>query len=197
MKRTNLIKRLGVAAVAIALCLGTTVGTTYAYYTDATQAQGSLIYKTDTPSTEITEERNGTNKVVSIQNTSDTPVLVRVKVLYAQANAEIKIGEGTEEGWVTDSNGWFYYSEPLWNKGDSTKNLKFEVNPKDDSLKEFNVTVIQQCAALSWDEEAQSYAGTFVKDGDPVVIKSITKAVVEGMPVPGSGTLGDETDSDQ
>lgn len=197
MKRTNLIKRLGAAAVAIALCMSATVGTTLAYYTDATQAEGSLLYKWGAPSTDITEDPDGTNKVISVQNTGDAPVLIRVKALYAQVNADIKIGEGTESGWVTDGNGWFYYSEPLWNKGDSTSKLVFEVNPNDNelSLDEFNVTVLQQCAALAWDDDAKSYAGTFVKGNAPVVLSTITDSVEVGMAVPGSGTMVNTSES--
>lgn len=198
MKRMNLIKRLGVAAVAIALCLASTVGTTFAYYTDATQAQGSLPYKWGTPTTEITEDPDGTNKIVSVKNTGDAPVLVRVKVIYAQSNATVTIGDKTEDGWVFDEKSeWFYYTQPLWNKDDSTSKLEFAVNPieGDKSIEEFNVTILQQCAELSWHEDENSYAGTFVKGKDPVVLSTITGVVKKGMAVPGSGTMNSTLDN--
>lgn len=155
MKHPKSIKRLGAAALAVSLCAAVGVGTTFAYYTDATSAVGSLPYRagTFTPSSDIQESLEGTNKTISVVNTGGAPILVRMKVLYAQSNATVTVGS-VGAGWHRGDDGWFYYDQPLWNQGDATTALVAAVEPLtgDNVMSEFNVTVIQQCAPVVWDQ---------------------------------------------
>lgn len=188
MKNKDLIKRLGTVGIAVGLCAAVSVGTTFAYYTDATHAQGSVPYSVAQPSTEIDETPEGTNKNIVVENTSDAAVLVRVKLLYAQSNAAVTIGEGTGDGWYVQ-DGWYYYTTPLWNKGDRTTSLIANVDPVDsNSIKAFNVTVVQQCVELQWDEETESYAGAFAGMEKPLSVKSLTTPVKIGDKVEAIGT---------
>lgn len=189
MNKKTLIGRLGAAGLAVGLCMAVGVGTTFAYYTDATSAEGSLPYTFASPSTDIDETPEDTNKNIVIENTGDVPVLVRVKLLYAQSNAAVSIGEGTGGGWMHGENGWLYYTEPLWGKGDVTAPLIAAVMPVDgkNSVNEFNVTVIQQCAQLQWSDDEQSYAGLFAGSDTPLAMSSFSQPVKIGDAIDGIG----------
>lgn len=197
MKNTKFITRLGSAAVAACLLASLSVGTTLAYYTDATNAVGILPYSVSPSTTDIHENSDGAHKIVSIENTGNSPVLVRMKVLFAESNAAVSIGSDPDKNWVVDDDGWIYYTNPLWGYGDMTSELKILVEPKTSqgSLADFNVTVIQQCADLEWDaewknaqgNEVGSFAGVFVKGGDKIVLSNITETLNNGDALSGIG----------
>ena len=114
MKSSYLTKRIAVAGLAICLFALTTVGVSLAYYTDTSNASGSVPFATS-PGTEIEEEFDGMNKDIAIKNTGDVPVVVRFKAVYpSEEFASVSVGS-TSSNWVVlnSDDGWIYYAQPL------------------------------------------------------------------------------------
>ena len=118
MKNVTLSKKLLV--IAIALSLLTSVGMTFAYFSDYVTAKGeaalSLSGKTD-----IEENVTENKKENSIYNTGDIDMVVRVQV-FGPAGMTV---EGS--GW-TKTGDWYYYNEALApGEGSKTSTLTAEV----------------------------------------------------------------------
>ena len=72
-------KRKLVITLSLILCLTASVGFTLAYFTDYENAKGGAVVKLS-GQTEVEEEFDGNNKQVTIKNTGDTDMVVRLKV---------------------------------------------------------------------------------------------------------------------
>ncbi len=138
------------AALAIALVLCSTIGTSLAYFTTYVTAKGGYIIKS---SPEIHEEFTGKNKAITITNAPGaSPVFVRVKVL---SGSEFEMGFSYDESkWKTVNfegvtDGYFYYIDPLYGDGSSrsTSVLNAKIEKIPERLKdgdEFNIVVIYE-----------------------------------------------------
>ncbi len=186
MKKRSLARRIALAGVACALCASVGVGSAFAYYTDTTNAQGSLPYSVN-PQTTITEEEPGesTDKHISIKNTTDVPCLVRVKLFYAEQNVSVNV---TGENWaqLNPDDGWLYFTAPLMNKDAATTDLFAKVDVKKETARvEFDVTVVQECVPIY--QLDGSYAGDFATaDGKvPVKVSDMVKLPENGVALKG------------
>lgn len=155
MKRSYLFKRIAAASLAICLFAVTTVGVSLAYYTDTSNANGSVPFAT-VPNTEITEDFDGLNKDIKIKNTGDVPVVVRFRADYpsqefADAFATISMGS-TSSNWVVlnDDDGWVYYAQPLM-KDAQTDVLDINVKASDDAPGSFDIVALQQYAVAYYE----------------------------------------------
>lgn len=196
MKHSYLTKRFSLAFLAIVLCIAAGVGTTFAYYTDATEARGSLPYNLDNPGTEITEEVDDAGKSITLTNTSDAPCVVRVKLYFAEMNASIAVYGQNNAEWGFENNdsssGWIYYNKVLW-PGETTSVLRAEITSegKDKALDDFAVNVVAQCVPVIWQDgegDQPGYeAGNF--DGTIVNFKEIT-GITKSSPILGQKPSG-------
>lgn len=162
MKRAYLTKRIVLAALAVCLCVAATVGVSIAYYTDTSNASGSVPFATS-PNTEITETFEGMNKDIQIENTGTAPVVVRVKATFPSEDfATYSIGSSSDK-WVTlaGDEEWVYYAEPLA-PGAQTERLDINVKPADDAPGNFDITVFQQFAYATY--EAGNLTAQFGSD---------------------------------
>ena len=163
MKSSYLTKRIVVAGLAICLFALTTVGVSLAYYTDMSNASGSVPFATS-PGTEIEEKFDG-NKHVTIKNTGDVPVVVRLKAVYpSEEFASVSVGS-TSSNWVVlnSDDGWIYYAQPLM-AGSTTDNLDVNIKPSDDAPSSFDITVFQQHGIAYYEDGALC-----AKFGDSVI----------------------------
>lgn len=165
MKRGYLTKRIVIAGVAICLFALATAGVSLAYYTDTSNASGSVPFTTSPPSTEIVESFEGMNKDVTIKNTGDMPVVVRIKATYpSEEFAAVSVGS-TSSNWVvlSEDDGWIYYAQPLMADA-STERLDINVKSSDDAPANFDITVIQQHAIAYYEAGSLSadFGGTTV-----------------------------------
>ncbi len=164
MKSSYLTKRIAVAGLAICLFALTTVGVSLAYYTDTSNASGSVPFATS-PGTEIEEEFDGMNKDIAIKNTGDVPVVVRFKAVYpSEEFASVSVGS-TSSNWVVlnSDDGWIYYAQPLM-AGAMTDRLDVNVKPSDDAPSSFDITVFQQHGIAYYEDGALC-----AKFGDSVI----------------------------
>lgn len=187
MEHKSLAKRIGLAGMACALCASVGVGTAFAYYTDTTNAQGTLSYSL-APSTDFSkEEITAEGKTIAIENTTDAPCMVRVKLFFAEKNVSVNV-RGDKWAQLAEDDGWFYYTEPLLTKGACTEDLLAVIEVQEGANDVFDVTVVQECVAAYWDGGADDgcYVGDFVVSaGDGDAAKAPIK-VTDMKPIPGA-----------
>ncbi len=192
MKNLSSKGRIGLAAVAAALCVCVGVGSALAYYSDTTSAQGTLPYDASRPKTDITEEHdpNGpTNKVITVANQKDVVSLVRVKLYFANQDVTV-IASGQD--WAKGSDGWLYYTQPLQAKGSVTSQLLAAVKIASPTFPSFDITVEEQAVPALWDEEQGCYKGKFATagadgDGTAEVLMAELVPLGEGIQLEGAG----------
>lgn len=183
MKRTFLKKRMALAVLAVALGLGVMAGPTLAYYTDTTQANGSIPFsltpetppppeEPEEPGTEIQEKIEGTNKIIRVENVGKTDVAVRVRAFYGTANATV---EFVGDGWGTRAEGdgeegWLY-GRTVLKPGEVSDALYIKVEPvKNAQVDSFDIAIVQQCVVPDEVAEGKPAAATFA-DGTVVLDK--------------------------
>lgn len=196
MKNSYLTKRFGLAIVAVALCIAAGVGTTLAYYTDATDASGVLPYNADKPKTEVKEEVDERGKDIRLTNTSGAPCAVRVKLYFAEMNADITLQgkDNTDWGFVGNDagDGWIYYNKILW-PGETTSVLRAEISSdaKDKALDDFAVNVVGQSVRAVWVDGEGDEPGYDAGDFDGTIINiNAIKGISEAIVIPGQKPSG-------
>jgi hypothetical protein len=133
------------AAAALVLVLGVSVGTAMAYFTTYATAKGGVPVTLGAKTT-IHEEYDDWTKTVSIENTGEVPVFVRAKLI---AGSQITVTvEGT--GWSQGKDGYWYYKEAL-PVGGKTQNLVASIEKDADMTSSFNVVVVQECTPVMYD----------------------------------------------
>ena len=192
MKKRSLARRIALAGVACALCASVGVGSAFAYYTDTTNAQGSLPYSVD-PNTTIDEgkDEDRLSKHISIKNTTNAPCLVRVKLFYAEQNVSVTV-TGDEWAQLNPDDGWLYYREPLMGKDAATTDLFAKVVVNEDTANAiFDVTVVQECVPVY--QLDGGYAGDFASaDGKvPVKVSDMNALPKDGVALKGFTMKGD------
>ena len=89
--KTVINKKAILLAISFALVLSLSVGTAFAYFSDYATAKGGAAI-TLGGKTDINEDVNGKIKTISIENTGETDVVVRVKI-FGQTDIK-EVGDG-------------------------------------------------------------------------------------------------------
>ena len=130
--------------IALMLVLTLTIGLTMSYFSDHTEAKGG-VKVTLGGETTIHEEQNDDNKVITIENTGDTDVAVRVAV-YGPGT----ITYSEESDWTVDGD-YAYYNKILPAKQSTSPiTASWEVKDTDD---DYDVVVIHESAQAAFDED--------------------------------------------
>jgi len=142
-------KKKLVIALSLILCLTASVGFTLAYFTDYENAKGGAVVSLSGQS-EVEEKFDGNNKEVTIKNTGDTDMVVRVKVF----GDEDRMTENStnNKDWVKGSDGFWYYKKVLPAKSTASM-FKVDVNAKiepGDAL-DFEITVVHESQRVTYD----------------------------------------------
>lgn len=137
-------------------------GGSLAYFTDQASAEGGWLLEAGEPDTEITERFSGWTKYVSIGNTGDIPLYIRVR---AYCGSEYSL-EYTESSDWTKRGDWYYYigNGGVLETAEKTPELPIMIKDKDgneipagDAPEEgrdrFNVAVVWERLALQYDRE--------------------------------------------
>lgn len=155
---------VGLASVLAVSALATTA---WGYFTDQVRASGerelSFGYDYDTK-----ETIEGTDKVVSIQNTGPTEVAARVLVFGA--GADDALGRTVIEpgaGWAEQPSeqGTCYSYARVLAPGESTTELRVSLSWVVEGIEAepFEVTVIGQASPVAYDEDGSWYAYSWAK----------------------------------
>lgn len=154
-----------IALLAVALC----AGPAYAYFTAVTSASGeqeiTLGYSTETH-----EELANGNKKITMKNTGDMDVMVRVIIMGAEPREGVDIsiaGLGwSRVGGSDDQQIWLYTADAL-HPGEETSVLNVEVEKKEISDKpidllnlDFDIAVVGQCTPAAYDDSGKAYSYT-------------------------------------
>ena len=132
-----------ICAIAVILAAGTAKAN--AFFTDYEQAHGGAVIHLS-GSTEIKEEADENGKTISISNTGETDVLVRVKVF----------GEGLTyeagEDWTEGADGFWYYGKILA-PGEETPTLVATIDQEAAKAAghDFDIIVVQEAARVVYD----------------------------------------------
>ena len=133
----KLNRKLFVAGAVALAC--TSVGGTFAYYKAAATAEGGKTINVQ-PTTEITENLDGNNKIVSVTNTGDTDLYIRV-VGYGSIGA-------SGSGW--SQSGDYYYYGSVIKPGETTSTIEFTVDDTDKD-RDFDVVVVEEATPAIFD----------------------------------------------
>ncbi len=141
--------------LALVLVIGAGVKSTYAYFTTYSTAKGGYVIHMGNE-TEIEEKALGAKKEISIKNTGDYPVFVRVKV-FAGSNITVNpsFSSACWEKRTEDGKDVYYYLKTLEGHTSTSETgtvedglLRFDLEiPKDENVKEgdeVNVVIVYE-----------------------------------------------------
>lgn len=157
MKKRTLI----MSALAVTLAAGMTIAPALAYFTDHTEATGSIAIELG-DKTEIHETVDDWTKTVTISNEGPESVYVRAKGIagtYKGAAFTLDYSD-SDSTWVDGEDGWYYFNGVVDANGETDK-LVINIGniPKDEDVEdgdELNVTVVYECVKLIYNEEGKS-----------------------------------------
>lgn len=148
-------KLLAIVA-ALVLCTAT-VGFTAAYFTDYENARGGAAIELG-GQTRINEEMDENDKNVSIVNTGNTDMIVRVQVFSDEGRTTVD----ENDDWIKGEDGWYYYRYVLaggkeeGEEGDSTSVLHVTVKTDDpDAAPDFDVLVAHESSQAVYDGQSE------------------------------------------
>ena len=128
------------AAMALALPLSAGIGSAYSYFTANAGAQGSLAVEVGSPETEIKETVGQWTKHVTITNTGDIPVYVRVQ---AFSGSQYPLTYTTNEAWNYEDS--YYVYNAVLSPGETTTQLDIKITGVKETDKDnFNVIVVYE-----------------------------------------------------
>ncbi len=140
---------LGILLVALAA-----PAAAFAYFTDYEDARGGAVIELEGETT-IQEEASDAKKDISIKNTGDTDVVVRVAV-YGDYISGYEFQNADD--WTKDGD-WYYYEGILApNQSTSTITAKIDKDKAEAAGHDFDIVVVHE-------SERVSYNGTVKDDG--------------------------------
>lgn len=150
-------KNFCLAAAALTLTAGISVGSAMAYFTTYATASGGAVISLGSTTIVPEEEVVGMEKRISVKNTGDYECFVRVKVFagdkYQPGLVFIPDQAGT---WSQGEDGYYYCSQVI-PAGGVSETFRVKIDTMD-SEDDFNVIVIQECTAVLYDENGNPYA---------------------------------------
>lgn len=139
MKAIMSNKKIMLSVLALMLVLTATIGTTLAYFTTFTSAEGRhpISLGTTTTTTEIID---GVNKEITITNSNPgNDAYIRVKAFYGSDADVTMVGSDWKQG----EDGWWYYNKILA-PGETTSMIKAFVEIKEDAADKFDIVVVHE-----------------------------------------------------
>lgn len=168
MKKNKLL----IMALSLILCLTVSIGIAIAYFTDYESAQGGAVLHLG-GRTEIEEQADNDKKVVTIKNTGDVDMVVRVMFFGGnQSGANYKIEPKDNTSWSGAEGTWYY--KKILKPGESTDPITASVegNVKDGEHIDFDITVVHEGSRVTYsqDEDGKNIvAAPSGWDGFPVI----------------------------
>ena len=156
-------KKILIVAASLLLLGAVGVKPAMAYFTATHESSGVASFG----HIEITphEKIDGFTKSITIENTGDNPVYVRVQ-LFAGSTHKLTVAAGSSSKWDKDADGFYYYSDKL-EAGATTETLSVTVDSNGETAKEFNVIVVSEATGVkadgshSWTDVSQSNKDLF------------------------------------
>lgn len=150
------LKKYFIIAAALALVSAASVGTTMAYFTDTKQATGGVTLSLGDSRITPKESVDGMVKHVTVENTGNYDVFIRVKAVYGE-NYEVVRADGSDEGWSLKDDGYYYYKDVV-KAHEEAPVLNLEVKVKDDSQvpDSFNIVIVEEASLAIYDADGNA-----------------------------------------
>lgn len=135
---------------ALVLCLSVSVGASLAYFSDYEEASGGATLNLG-GKTEMSEGNDHSQKNITIKNTGETDMIVRVAIMGEGVKHFKNAPTFNPEDWATDTvdgTTWYYYKKLLKpNDTTSPVNAKMEFSWEGDAPDySFQITVVHESA---------------------------------------------------
>lgn len=153
-------RKIIASAAAIFLCMVVSVGTAVAYFTDYENGRGGAEVNLS-GQTRLIENMQDNNKVISVQNTGETDMIVRVLIFGDESRMTVKPGSG----WIKGEDGAFYYNKILkagkdGAAGESTSEIIAEVTVKEgEEPTDFDIMVVNEGSRVVYDGQGDPTSG--------------------------------------
>ena len=130
-----------------------------AYFTDYALATGYHVVKVHDPVVgPPTENVTGMVKTISLTNTGDFDMYVRVRAICPDTVTATM--DKTTTGWTEDEDGVFYTYDAILPVGQSTSDINLKISEPTGELagSDFNVVIIQEGTKVHYKEDGTPYA---------------------------------------
>lgn len=148
-------KTICLAAAALLLTTGLSVGTAMAYFTTYAEASGGVTLKLGSTTTIPDEEVSNWTKHVVIENTGYYDCYVRIKAFAGDKYKDGLVYSDGSGKWSPGANGYWYYSD-IVPAGGSTGEIQIKIDNMETET-DFNVIVVQECAKVQYNENGEPY----------------------------------------
>ena len=138
----------GILLVALAAPAAVT-----AYFTDYEEGHGGAVLNLE-GQTELHEQPEDDKKTISIENTGETDVIVRVAI-YGNFLGEV---DYSAEDWTYDEEGGWYYYNSILKPGESTSDIvaNIDVAKAKEAGHDFDIVVVHESERVTYDGSAKN-----------------------------------------
>lgn len=157
-------------AAALVVIGATSIKPAMAYFTDSHQAVGKVTVHLGNLEITPNEDAKEWTKEITVQNTGDYDVFVRVKAICgSQYGVEFTSGDG----WSYNADDGYYYYNQMLAKDAVSSVLKLTIEPpKGLDYDTFNVVIIQEAAKAVDEKDADgNKTGKLVAAWDEAIMK--------------------------
>lgn len=152
-------KKYLLVAAALVVIGAASVKPAMAYFTYTQQATGKITVHLGDSTIVPDEDVEGMTKIITVSNTGDYDVFVRVKAIYS-SNYTVTLTENAKNnGWTDGGDGYYYYNEIVTMKDTdnaSSKALELTIDVKDPTLvgeDGFNIVIVQEATRVFYNED--------------------------------------------
>lgn len=151
-------KKYLLVAAALVVIGAASIKPAMAYFTDTQEATGKIELHLGDSKIIPDEHVEGMTKIITVSNTGDYDVFVRVKAVYG-SNFDVSLTEDSKNnGWSDGGDGYYYYKDIVTKKGtdnSSSKEIKLDISVKDASIASngFNIVIIQEATRVFYNED--------------------------------------------
>lgn len=138
-------KRLLLTTVIVLAVLLACTCVAFAYFTDYEDAHGGAVLRLEGES-ELHETPEDDKKIISIENTGETDIIVRVAVF-----GDYVTEEADEEDWIKDGDYWYY--KHILEPGKSTSEIIANIDTKKakEDGHDFEIVVVHEIERVTYD----------------------------------------------
>lgn len=149
-------KKYLMIAAALALVSLASVKTTMAYFTDHKETTGGVTLSLGDSRITPKETVEGMVKHVTVENTGNYDVFIRVKAVYG-SKYDVVLAKGTAEGWSLKDDGYYYYKDVV-KAHEEAPVLNLEVKVKVDSQvpDSFNIVIVEEASLAIYDADGNA-----------------------------------------
>lgn len=139
-------KKTIIMALSLILVMVLSTGFASAYFTDYEAAKGGAVLKLS-GQTKVEEVVKDNNKTITISNTGETDMIVRVQVIGDQNRMTVVPGDG----WIKDGD-WYYYTRILTPKDtNGARSTSIEAKITGNEGDNFDIIVVQEGSRTLYD----------------------------------------------